>query len=112
MLNEKFMFTCSTDYQNILCRFLQNIDSIHIKKQLEANVVINEILYQAELLCDEIVDIVRLIKSHWCSIQIIALNDDLIPYDEIIDSRNVIFEYMDLIKISLNACNDEDQKIR
>lgn len=106
------MFTCSTDYQNILCRFIQNIDSIHIEKQLEANVVIDEILYQAGLLCDEIVNIVRLIKSHWCNIQMIALNDDLIPYDEIIDSRNLLSEYMDLIKMSLNACHDKDQKIR
>lgn len=108
---DKFIFTCSVRDQDIL-HLTYNTDSFQIKKDIGSNIVIDGIIYQPSLVHEEIDVIVRLIQNHWCYIQTIALYDEIIPYNEILSLRNLLNEYMNLVKLSLNACNQKEQKLR
>lgn len=111
-MNEKFIFTCSTNDQDVLCRFLSNIQRSESEKVLNASVVIDRITYQPSLISEEIDVIIRLIQTQWCNIQTIALYDDVIPYNEILSSREVLSDYMNLIKTSLHETNYTEQRKR
>lgn len=111
-LMDKFMLNCSINDQDVLHLFICNTDSSRIRTDISSNIVIDGMIYHPNLANEEISVIVRLIQNHWCYIQTIALHDELIPYNEILASRSLLNQYMNLVKLSLNACNDKEQKLR
>lgn len=111
-MSENLMYTCSTNEEDIFCKFKCDIDKSEIDKIINRSVIINGITYHPSLLSEEIDVIIRLIQSEWSNIQSIALYNDVVPYNEIVVSRELLNKYMNLIKISLHACNDIEQRIR
>lgn len=109
---DKFILNCSISDQDGLHLATCDTDSSRIRNDIGSNIVIDGVIYQPSLVNEEIGVIVRLIQNHWCYIQTIALHDELIPYNEIVSSRNLLNQYMNLLKLSLNACGDKEQKLR
>lgn len=107
----EFIFSCFTSDQGVFSRFLETID-ICKKENFDTNFTIGGLKYHPSYVSEEINLITRLMQSHWCNIQTIALYDELIPYNEVISSREQLSEYMRLIKVAMNVCNDEEQKTR
>lgn len=111
-MNDKYIFSCSQQDDKVFHKLVQTINVSENKENLDANILIHDIYYHPSLLSEEIYIISRHIQSNWFHIQSIALNDEIIPYEEIIVLRETINQYMNLIRLSLIICDNTNHNER
>ncbi|CAH1119830.1 unnamed protein product [Phaedon cochleariae] len=109
-----YLLICEKNCENEVFNNLQTVFIPKCKELEDANpkIFIGEHFYNKNIIIEEIDILMRLVQSEWCIMQNIALYDDIVPYEEIVYSREFINKSFMAIKDCIQLCTHQPQKER